>query len=281
MVKKESKFNFSNKLAYTLIAIFSIIFIGVGVYAVSAGVTPNPGHNIQTISAPNSCASGQYLEYIANTNSGGVGACDGQVGAVAGTAGCWVCATPSSGTTLPTCATGQFVVKTSSTNWGCTPTCTSGSYLQYSSLGWLCATPSTGTTLPTCTSGQTLSWSGTAWTCATPATSSTTAVTVDGVDVYKEVTGAGAVCPAGYTVIRKYYPSQTCTGSYGCSGSCTTTTLGWISPSNDTSSDSSFSPRCIYNDMNAGHTGCADTFCFSGVGMGSTYWTKIICVLIK
>jgi hypothetical protein len=85
--KRSKKFNLSNKLAYTLIAIFSIIFIGVGVYAaVAAGTTPNPGHSIQTIGAPTNCAVGQYLRY---TNDQG---CGSQLG---GSSPCWQCATPA------------------------------------------------------------------------------------------------------------------------------------------------------------------------------------------
>jgi hypothetical protein len=60
MVKKNSlkKFNISNKLAYTLIAIFSFIFVGVGVYAY--GTSTNM-HIMAELSPPSGCAAGQVL----------------------------------------------------------------------------------------------------------------------------------------------------------------------------------------------------------------------------
>jgi hypothetical protein len=58
MIKKNiiKKLNISNKLIYTLIAIFSFLFIGVGVYAYGTSTTM---HNIDTIAPPAGCASGQ------------------------------------------------------------------------------------------------------------------------------------------------------------------------------------------------------------------------------
>jgi hypothetical protein len=66
---KKRRFNFSNKLSYTLIAIFAIIFLGIGVYALSAsgGDAGNPGHNINSIGAPTGCSSGQYLQWSGGT----------------------------------------------------------------------------------------------------------------------------------------------------------------------------------------------------------------------
>ena len=51
----------SNRLAYTIIAAFALILVGVFVWA-STG-TPNPGHNIQSIGAPSTCSVGQFLRY--------------------------------------------------------------------------------------------------------------------------------------------------------------------------------------------------------------------------
>jgi hypothetical protein len=45
----------SNKLAYTIISVFVLIIVGLGVYALSAGETPNPGHNIKDIGPPANC----------------------------------------------------------------------------------------------------------------------------------------------------------------------------------------------------------------------------------
>jgi len=91
MVTKKRKFNFSNKLSYTLIAIFALVFIGAGVYAVSPGVTGNPGHTIQSIGAPSGCADGQVLTYTVDSR------CLGQSGA--SSPGCWVCSSVSTGLT--------------------------------------------------------------------------------------------------------------------------------------------------------------------------------------
>ncbi len=55
--KRLKKFNISNKLAYTLVAIFSIVLIGVGVFAL--GPVPNPGHSISQLQT---CDDGQILK---------------------------------------------------------------------------------------------------------------------------------------------------------------------------------------------------------------------------
>jgi hypothetical protein len=79
MVKKRMKM--PNRLSYTIIAVVAIIFLSVGVYSLTPGTSPNPGHDISSISPPSPCASGQYLKYV---ESGGPGY--------------WQCASVSSGT---------------------------------------------------------------------------------------------------------------------------------------------------------------------------------------
>jgi hypothetical protein len=65
MVKKKGlkKFNISNKLAYTLMVILSIVLLGIGVYANTVGTAPNPGHLLSTLSPDSSCSSGQVLSW--------------------------------------------------------------------------------------------------------------------------------------------------------------------------------------------------------------------------
>jgi len=66
MIKKNNlkKFNISNKLAYTLIAIFSFIFIGVGVYAYGGSVPATMGHSTGELSPPTGCTTGQVLGMV-------------------------------------------------------------------------------------------------------------------------------------------------------------------------------------------------------------------------
>jgi hypothetical protein len=61
--KRGLKINLSNRLSYTLIAIFLLAAIGIGVYALAPGVIPNPGHNISEMSVPSPCVAGQVLSY--------------------------------------------------------------------------------------------------------------------------------------------------------------------------------------------------------------------------
>ena len=56
----------TNRLAYTLIALFLLIAAGIGVYALAPGVIPNPGHNINEMSVPSGCVAGQVLSYNGN-----------------------------------------------------------------------------------------------------------------------------------------------------------------------------------------------------------------------
>jgi hypothetical protein len=64
MIKKNNlkKFDISNKLAYILIAIFSFILIGVGVYAYGGSVPSTVGHSLGEIALP-SCSVGQVLDW--------------------------------------------------------------------------------------------------------------------------------------------------------------------------------------------------------------------------
>src|SRR4030066_39383 len=55
--------NFTNRWLYTFIAVFLLAAVAVGVYALAPGVVPNPGHNINEVSVPSPCTSGQFLQY--------------------------------------------------------------------------------------------------------------------------------------------------------------------------------------------------------------------------
>ncbi|MFH1503484.1 MAG: hypothetical protein ABIE36_02410, partial [Candidatus Diapherotrites archaeon] len=65
--KRSKKFNISNKLAYTLMIIALVVGLGVGVIALSAGETPNPGHNIQSVGPPDTCSAGQVLTFTGSS----------------------------------------------------------------------------------------------------------------------------------------------------------------------------------------------------------------------
>jgi hypothetical protein len=58
------KIKLSNKVFYTLVAIIVIVLLAVGINALIPGVVPNPGHDIQTISPPNPCNSGEYIRFL-------------------------------------------------------------------------------------------------------------------------------------------------------------------------------------------------------------------------
>jgi len=102
----------SKRLFYTLMFVFILVFAGVSVYALSAGSTENPGHNIQSIGAPSDCAAGEFLKWY--WNSGGS---DGVNVYPAGWE--WKCGNPTvyAGTNLPTCPEGN-VYKTYSPTTG-------------------------------------------------------------------------------------------------------------------------------------------------------------------
>jgi len=57
------KINFTNRWLYTLIAIGILAIIGVGVYALTPGVAPNPGHLISEMAPPSPCPANQFLQF--------------------------------------------------------------------------------------------------------------------------------------------------------------------------------------------------------------------------
>ncbi len=64
MVKKRNKrFNLSNRALYTFITFGIIIILAVGIYALTPGVAPNPGHLITDVAPPSNCSSGQFLQF--------------------------------------------------------------------------------------------------------------------------------------------------------------------------------------------------------------------------
>ncbi len=64
-IKKGRKiqFNLSNRFLYTFIAAVIIISLGIVVYALAPGQTPNPGHNISQLGAPSTCSPTQVLQW--------------------------------------------------------------------------------------------------------------------------------------------------------------------------------------------------------------------------
>ena len=56
---KKLQINFTNRWLYTLIVFFSLVVIGVFVYAVA----PNPGHDITQIAEPSGCSANQFLQW--------------------------------------------------------------------------------------------------------------------------------------------------------------------------------------------------------------------------
>lgn len=55
--------HFTNRWLYTFIAIGIIAAIGVGVYALTPGVAPNPGHLANEMAPPSPCTANQYLKF--------------------------------------------------------------------------------------------------------------------------------------------------------------------------------------------------------------------------
>ena len=71
-------FHLSNRLSYTLIAIFILVAVGVGVYALTPGIAPNPGHLISETAPPSPCLANQFLQFDGTnwkcaTGGGGTG----------------------------------------------------------------------------------------------------------------------------------------------------------------------------------------------------------------
>jgi hypothetical protein len=60
---KKLQINFTNRWLYTLIVFFSLVVIGVFVYA----VTPNPGHDITQIEQPSGCSTNQFLKWTGSS----------------------------------------------------------------------------------------------------------------------------------------------------------------------------------------------------------------------
>jgi hypothetical protein len=95
MKKKEGitiKINLSNRWIYFLITLGILSIIGVGVYSLTPGTAPNPGHLISEMAPPSPCTTGQVL-YFDGTN--------------------WKCAT---GLTMDTSTIGYVKVGTPTTN---------------------------------------------------------------------------------------------------------------------------------------------------------------------
>ena len=57
------KINLTNRWLYSLIAIGILAIIGVGVYALTPGIKPNPGHLASEMAPPTPCSSGQFLKF--------------------------------------------------------------------------------------------------------------------------------------------------------------------------------------------------------------------------
>jgi hypothetical protein len=63
MKKRLIKINISNRWRYTLIALGIILIISVGIYALTPGVVPIPGHSINDFAPPATCVAGQFLQW--------------------------------------------------------------------------------------------------------------------------------------------------------------------------------------------------------------------------
>jgi len=73
---KKLQINLTNRWLYTLIVFFSLVVIGVFVYAVA----PNPGHEITEIAAPDACGDNQFLKWTGSAwacADAGAGSIDG------------------------------------------------------------------------------------------------------------------------------------------------------------------------------------------------------------
>ena len=55
--------NFTNRFLYTFVAFILLLIIGVGVFALTPGIAPNPGHLIDNVAPPSPCSSGQVLQW--------------------------------------------------------------------------------------------------------------------------------------------------------------------------------------------------------------------------
>jgi hypothetical protein len=97
---KKLQINLTNRWLYTLIVFFSLIVIGVFVYA----QIPNPGHDITRIEQPSGCGANQFLKWTGSS---------------------WTCEAVSSGIVQPSgCDADQFLQWTGS-SWTCEDVCLS------------------------------------------------------------------------------------------------------------------------------------------------------------
>jgi len=60
---KKLQINLTNRWLYTLIVFFSLVVVGVFVYA----TTPNPGHDITQIGEPDGCGNNQFLKWTGSS----------------------------------------------------------------------------------------------------------------------------------------------------------------------------------------------------------------------
>ncbi len=61
--RKSIQINFSNRWLYTFILLGILVIISIGVYALTPGVKPNPGHDLSELGVPAGCTSGQVLSW--------------------------------------------------------------------------------------------------------------------------------------------------------------------------------------------------------------------------
>lgn len=80
----------TNRWLYTLIAIGILAIIGVGVYALSPGVAPNPGHSISDVAPPSGCTANQVLQWTGSS---------------------WTCANQTQVTSLSGVIMGAFILQ--------------------------------------------------------------------------------------------------------------------------------------------------------------------------
>jgi hypothetical protein len=68
-MKKRGKINsflsrkVSNRLSYTIIAVVVLMLVSAGVYALTAGTAPNPGHTLDNVAPPSSCYDNAFLKW--------------------------------------------------------------------------------------------------------------------------------------------------------------------------------------------------------------------------
>lgn len=124
--KRDLKINIhlSNRWLYTFIVLGILISVGVGVYALTAGTAPNPGHLISEVAPPTGCSANKFLKFdgtnwvCADALNLPITPCsNGQF--LQWTAGGWVCASPSM--SLPTCSPTQSI-KFDGAHWVCEDT---------------------------------------------------------------------------------------------------------------------------------------------------------------